>query len=361
MKWPNHGGQPETIKQLFKLKEDVHIHDFSANLNPLGPPAWLEEEISNQYHTITSYPEPSYLKCSISVAAHESIDPNMLLLTNGGAEAIFLIAKYFENLKAMVVHPTFMEYERACKHYHISVEQIMFEQENEFGLPIQTMCEKLKETDVIFLCRPNNPTGTVINERDLLLLLEEGKKTGTSVVVDEAFVNFLPASVPSLSSWLATYPNLILLRSLTKMYTIPGLRIGYIMANPLIINALRDDQIPWSINSIVDAIVPKLLDDVQFVERTKDWLSEQSQYVYKKLASIDFYHSPSQVNFYLLRDKKQPHRTEELFHFLLQNGILTRHTHNFKGLNGDFLRLAIRSKEENERLLMILQKWRNET
>ncbi|WP_332690530.1 threonine-phosphate decarboxylase CobD [Halalkalibacter lacteus] len=361
MKWPNHGGQPETIKQLFKMEKDIEILDFSANLNPLGPPSWLKEALRDSYDTITRYPEPAYSSSSVSLANHEGIEEDRLLLTNGGAEAIFLVAKYFENKKALIVHPTFLEYERACNHYHIDVEDVFFESENEFQLPLKYICEKLNKTDVIFLCRPNNPTGTVVKEEELQLLLEEGKKTGTSIVVDEAFVDFLPSSIPSLSKWLSTYSNLILLRSLTKMYTIPGLRIGYIMAHPKIITVLKDEQIPWSINSMADAIVPKLLEDTTFVDDTKTWLIDQSQYVSKTLTALDFYVSPSEVNFYILQDKMHLQRTNELFQFLLRHGIVTRHTHNFKGLNGEFIRIAIRSKEENEQLLSVLRKWRNES
>lgn len=361
MKWPNHGGQPEKIKQLLNINIDRDLLDFSANLNPLGPPSWLKDALHDQNETITRYPDPSYSKSTLSIANYEGVEQDQVLLTNGGAEAIFLVAKYFENKKAVIVHPTFSEYERACKHYHIDVEDMFYEQESSFDLPISIIVEKLKEKDVIFLCRPNNPTGTVIAEEYLQLLLEEGKKTETYIVVDEAFVDFLPTSIPSLTSWLASYPNLILLRSLTKIYTIPGLRIGYMMACPTIINILKNIQIPWSINSLVDAVVPKLLEDRIFLESTRAWLCEQTKAVYEMLSELDFYISPSQVNFYLLRDKKQPDRTEDLFHFLIEYGILTRHTHNFKGLNGKFLRIAIRSKEENERLLAVLQKWRNES
>ncbi|SOC43077.1 L-threonine O-3-phosphate decarboxylase [Ureibacillus acetophenoni] len=359
MKWPNHGGQPEKIKQLLNINMERKLLDFSANLNPLGPPSWLKATLDDNYEKITRYPDPSYSNSILTIANHEGVEQDNVLLTNGGAEAIFLVAKYFENKKTMIVHPTFSEYERACKHYHIDVEDIFYEQENDFNLQITLISEKLKEKDVLFLCRPNNPTGTVVAEEDLQLLLEEGKKTETFIVVDEAFVDFLLPPTTNLSTWLASYPNLILLRSLTKLYTIPGLRIGYILARPSIINVLKNEQIPWSVNSLVDAVVPKLLEDRAFIEDTRAWLYEQSKSVYEMLAELDFYTTPSQVNFYLLRDKKHPNRTEELFYFLLEHGILTRHTHNFKGLKGEFLRIAIRSKEENEQLLDVLRKWRN--
>jgi len=360
MKWPNHGGQPETIKKLLHMKEDKSLIDFSANLNPMGPPTWLSDALHQQYETITRYPDPTYSKASAAIAEHEGIDQDMVLVTNGGAEAIFLVAKYFEKGKALIAHPTFLEYERACTHYHIDVEDLIVDDESGYTLPVQLIQDRFAEKDVLFLCRPNNPTGTVIPEEDLQLLLEIGKKKDTYVVVDEAFVDFLPTTIASLTSWLSAYPNLIILRSLTKMYTVPGLRIGYIMAHPTVIHALKNEQIPWSINSLVDAVVPRLLEDRTFVDKTKVWLHGESRYVFSCLKDLDYYVSPSLVNFYLLQDKKSPNRTDELYYFLLENGILTRHTHNFKGLNGKFIRIAIRSYTENQHLLTALQKWRKE-
>lgn len=361
MEWPTHGGQPETIKQLLHIKTDREFLDFSANLNPFGPPSWLKDAIHSHYETITHYPEPTYSNTSQAVANFEGVEPNKVLLTNGGAEGIFLVAKYFENKKAIIVHPTFSEYERACRHYHLEVTEMFYNARNDFQLPMPFLKEKLKETDVVFLCRPNNPTGTVIREEDLRLLVEEGRKMGTYIIIDEAFVDFLPDSTPSLTSWVSIYSNVILLRSLTKMYTIPGLRVGYVMAQPAVISALKNEQIPWSINSLVDAVVPMLLQDRDFVEHTKTMLHKQSKYISRVLASLDFFMTPTQVNFYLLQDKKQPNRTEELYHFILKHGIVTRHTHNFRRLNGNYLRIAIRSKEENEQLLSVLRKWRNES
>ncbi|MCV9885013.1 threonine-phosphate decarboxylase CobD [Metabacillus halosaccharovorans] len=360
MKWPNHGGQPETIKQLFQMNHNKPVLDFSANLNPLGPPKWLNDALQESYNTITSYPDPTYSNTTAAVAKYEGLQQQNVLVTNGGAEAIFLVAKYFENGKACIVHPTFLEYERACKHYHISVEELYYDQANGFSLPWSQIKEKLVDIDVLFLCRPNNPTGTVIAEKEIKQLLEAGKEVETCIVIDEAFVDFLTEDNSSLSGWLVQYPNLVLLRSLTKMYTIPGLRIGYVMAHQKIITVLKQEQIPWSINSIVDFIVPKLLTDTSYVDHTKAWLLKESQFIHNRLTEMDFYLSPFQVNFYLLRDQQRPDETEKLFRFLLENGIVTRHTHNFKGLNGEYLRLAIRSHEENEQLVKVLQKWRDD-
>lgn len=360
MKWPNHGGQPDMIKQLFQMNTEQPVIDFSANLNPIGPPDWLNDTLQNAFETISRYPDPSYTNTTAAVSEFEGIQRENVLVTNGGAEAIFLVAKYFENGKACIVHPTFLEYERACHHYHIHIDDLLYDQENGFALPMSELRDRLSDIDVLFLCRPNNPTGTVIAENEISQLLDLGLLTGTYIVVDEAFADFLPHDTPGLTALLARYHHLILLRSLTKMYTIPGLRIGYVMAHQSVISAIIKEQIPWSINSLVDSIVPKLLADTSFVDKTKAWLEKESRFLHKTLTALDFYLSPTKVNFYLLRDLKRPNETEKLFTFLLQNGIVTRHTHNFKGLRGAYLRLAIRSHEENKQLVAVLQKWREE-
>lgn len=359
-RWPNHGGQPEKMKRLFKISEGKELLDFSANLNPLGPPEWLRYALMQGYERLTRYPDPSSLEAKKAIAHFEGVEKEQILVTNGGAEAIFLAAKRFEGQKALIIQPTFGEYERACQHYHIEMEDVFLDPQDEFRFPFQQVCKKIIGVQVVFICRPNNPTGTLVEEELLKRVLERGLETKTSIVVDEAFVDFLPDSFTSLTHWIDTYPNLILLRSLTKMYTIPGLRVGYVMAQSHVIEELEKNQIPWSVNAFADTIVPKLLEDGQFVARTREWLQLQLQEVRSVINHLEFYISPTKVNFYLLKDQKQPLHTEKLFAFLIEQGILARHTHNFKGLAGHYLRFAVRSDAENKELLRVLRKWREE-
>jgi threonine-phosphate decarboxylase len=358
VEWPSHGGQPAAIKRLFKLSSEQQILDFSANLNPLGPPKWLKEALGNISESFSQYPDPTYTQVNEAIAHFEGLERDQVLVSNGGAEAIFLVAKHFEGKRALIVQPTFVEYEKACLHYHVETEDVYLDIQQGFTFPLEHVLAKMNEVQAVFICRPNNPTGTVVEEEVIRILLDEGLKTGTTIIIDEAFVDFLPENIFGLTEWVNHYPNLILLRSLTKMYTIPGLRIGYIMAGREVIQALRSYQIPWSVNAIVAALTPKLLNDLDFVKQTKEWLVSQLGYVSYELDRLGFYVSPSQVNFYLLQDPKDRSQTHQLFLFLLEEGILARHTHNFKGLNGDFLRLAVRSQEENRQLIRALQIWR---
>lgn len=358
MEWPDHGGQPDAIRRKFDFAIPEDMIDFSANINPFGPPGWMGKELVNHFEQISRYPDPSYREARKQIALSEGMDTEQVLVTNGGAEAIFLVAKMFEKKRAVIVQPTFLEYERACLHYHLSVEDVFFSLDNEFELSMEAITIACKNRDVVFLCRPNNPTGTVVAEKTIYRLMEEAKKSDTYVVVDEAFADFLPESVPSLAQCLTEYDNLIILRSMTKMFAVPGLRIGYILSNSDFIKKAKQWQIPWSVNTLAAAVVPKMIADKGFVNDTKKWLAEEITFLRHQMNKLNFYMSATQVNYYLLQDLEQPDEMMPLYEYLLKAGIVARHTTNFKGLEGNYLRFAIRSRQENNRLLQALASWR---
>lgn len=358
MKWPAHGGQPTKIYELTGLIQNGEIYDFSANLNPLGPPVKLKKQFLQSLNRIQNYPDPDYLEATKLVSKHENLPEDSLLLTNGGAEAIFLIAHLFSGKKALIIEPTFSEYKRACEVYNIDVSTISLSINKDFTFPLEEITAKLQEVDLVFICRPNNPTGTMASIAAMKLLIEHASKCGTTIIVDEAFIHFAPNEYEDLTSLIATNYNLILLRSLTKIYSIPGLRLGYIIADKNNISSLRSKQIPWSINGVVTSLLPSLFEDETFIKHTQIWLQEQLSFLKAELTSLGFYVSPTVVNFYLLQDDHN--NTEELFRFLLAHQLIPRHTHTFKNLEGRYLRLAVRNEEENNYLLKVLRLWREQ-
>lgn len=361
MKWPKHGGQPNDIKKMFALSEHHQILDFSANLNPLGPPTWVRDAWVERFDQTAIYPEPSYLDARIAIAEHEGLLPEQVVLTNGGAEAIFLAAKRIQGGRALIVHPTFGEYEQACTHYGIEIERVYLNEEEEFSFPSDRVMEMIPSINAIFLCRPNNPTGTAVEEGALKDIMDCAVRYGVLVVVDEAFTDFMSAPKKDLTAWVKNYPNLLLLRSMTKMFTIPGIRLGYVLTQEETASAMHAEQIPWSVNGAAAALVPGLMKDIDFVNATKEWLVEQWVTLRARLKSLRFDVSSSCVNFYLLRDLERLEHTQELYFFLLNKGLLARHTTTFPGLDGRYLRLAVRSVEENEQLLNVLNQWRSES
>jgi threonine-phosphate decarboxylase len=359
MQWPAHGGQPKKLAASIGVSGIGKMYDYSANINPFGPPEELREHYLHAFAAVSSYPDPDYEAAHEAIAEYDQVDRGQILLTNGGAEAIFLVAQLFTGKRALIIQPTFSEYERACLAFRLDIQHLMLDQN--FLFPVDDLLSKMPLVDVVFLCSPNNPTGTLLSMNDLERLLKKGLETNTTVVVDEAFVHFLPCRFEAVHTLITAYPNLIVLRSLTKMFAIPSLRAGYVISTESFIQQMKKQQIPWSVNGVVASLIPVLLAQTSFIENTRNWLEQELAELKRRLTKLHFEYSPSMVNFYLLRDKERPNDTAELFHFIVSNGVIPRHTHNFLGIHGDYLRLAVRSAVENEYLIQVLTKWREQT
>lgn len=350
--WPEHGGQVAPLLAHFGLPADHAVTDFSANLNPLGPPAWLDCWLAAASEGLGRYPDPHYGDARRAIAEHEGVTPEQVLLTNGGVEAIFLAAARHAGGRAAIVEPTFTEYARACRHYGLDVERVALSGEC-FELDEAAMLAALSRCDVLFLCRPNNPTGTLVPFERVEAMLDAAQRHGCRLVVDEAFVDFMTGD-ERLTPLLARYSNLLLLRSLTKLYAVPGLRLGYLLGDAASVSRLTSLQMPWSVNHFAAELVAPLLADDDYRARTRDWLGVEQPRLQAGLAAAGLKVVPSRVNFFLLQPAAGPSATDTLFEAWLQAGILARHTRNFPGLSGGWLRLALRSRADNDRLLAVL-------
>lgn len=350
--WPEHGGQVAPLLARFGLPADHAVMDFSANLNPLGPPAWLDSWLAAIGEGLGRYPDPHYGDARRAIAEHEGVAPEQVLLTNGGAEAIFLAAARHAGGRAAIVEPTFTEYARACHHYGLEVEEIALGGER-FDLDEAATLAAMSHCDVLFLCRPNNPTGTLMPFERVEAMLASAQRHGCHLVVDEAFIDFVNGD-ERLTPLLARYPNLTLLRSLTKLYAVPGLRLGYLLGNAAGVARLASLQMPWSVNHFAAELVTPLLADDDYLARTRCWFRAEQPRLQLGLESAGLKVVPSRANFFLLQPAVGPAATDALFEAWLRAGILARHTRNFPGLDGGWLRLALRSRADNDRLLAVL-------
>ncbi|AQU82818.1 MULTISPECIES: threonine-phosphate decarboxylase CobD [unclassified Halomonas] len=364
--WPSHGGQAEALLAHFGLPVDHRLEDFSANLNPLGPPAWVSDWLAKQLAGLERYPAPDYSTACQAIAAYHKLQPEQVLLTNGGAEAIFLAAALHAGKQAAVLTPSFGEYARACHAHRLSLTEIALPAPH-FELDLEALLASLNGIDVLFLCRPNNPTATLIDFPTMESLLEHTALMGCRVAVDEAFIDMVGETPQqaSLAPLLARYPHLILLHSMTKFYTLPGLRLGYILADAATINTAATYQPPWSVNHLAAELVAPLLADEAFARRTQRWLATERPRMMQALTQLGlepalepaFEIVPSHACFFLMRPSAACGVTSDaLFEQLLRRGILVRHTHNFSGLDGDWLRVALRDEPTNQRLVNVLKK-----
>lgn len=377
--WPSHGGQAGPLLARFGLPPDHPLLDFSANLNPLGPPAWVPSQLAEAAEGIAHYPAPDYRTAREAIARQAGVAMEQVLLTNGGAEAIFLVAALHAGGRAAIVQPTFSEYARACRAFGLAVDDIQLVAPD-FPLDPESLDVSLTPGTLLWLCRPNNPTAALVPRETVERLLTLAAARGCRVVVDEAFIDFVMPPEESLAPLLARFDNLILLRSLTKLYALPGLRLGYLMASESLVQQLVARQTPWSVNLLAAELVAPLLADTAFLARTRQWLADERPRLQAGLAAAGLEVIPSRANFFLVRPAIEveatagqvQHRrpvdgsiqapmteaialtTERLFERLLRAGILARHTHGFPGLDGSWLRLALRDRDSNARLLAVL-------
>nr|WP_298410707.1 threonine-phosphate decarboxylase CobD [uncultured Halomonas sp.] len=362
-RWPSHGGQAAPLLARFGLPLDHSLLDFSANLNPLGAPQWVSSRLAAAIEGLDSYPAPDYRPAREAIAREAGVAVEQVLLTNGGAEAIFLTAAAHAGGRAVIVQPTFNEYARACRAFDIAVDNVCLIPPD-FSLDPASLALSLERGTLLFLCRPNNPTATLLPRETIEQLLTLAALRGSRVVIDEAFIDFVTPAEESLAPLLARFDNLILLRSLTKLYALPGLRMGYLLASESLVRQLQATQPPWSVNHLAAELVAPLLADIDFLARTQQWLNEEHPRLQAGLTAEGLEVIPSRANFFLVRppletvDGSASIASAALFEQLLRAGILARHTHGFPGLDGGWLRLALRERDANARLLAALSERR---
>jgi threonine-phosphate decarboxylase len=351
---PFHGANPRQLYERVGLPFPKAWIDFSVNTNPYSLPLYVLPTQAEFYRWSMEYPDPDASELVSYIARLERISKEQLLIGNGASQCIYLLAQLFSGKKVGIAEPTFSEYRRACEVNGCSIFSIVSDEASDWTYEQSKLLELIERVDVFFFCHPNNPTGTVMTKEQLYSLLEVAERTNTFMVIDEAFYHFWDEAFTALE-WIHSFPHLIVIRSLTKMYHLAGVRIGYIVANADIIQKVKMLQPPWSVNHVAQQLALRLLPMNEFVAHTKRMIACERERIKAILQEAGYYVSPSVVNFYLLR---APHlSTEKLLYDLLKEGLIPRHTANFRGLDGRYLRLAVKTKEENDRLLHVLTRW----
>lgn len=350
MRLPAHGANPHRLYEAMQMNMPSEYIDFSVNVNPIPLP---DEYMPNEQQWVrwmSEYPEERSETLRTMIAEREHVTPWNVFVSNGAAQCIYLLAEQFARQHIGIIEPTFTEYRRACEAYGCTVHSFILDEQ--WQPPIDQVIERLPSLQALFVCHPNNPTGTVWSKETMYALLKAANDEGVYIIVDEAFYDFWLDGY-SVSSFLRTFDRLIVLRSLTKMYRLAGVRLGYVLAHEHVVKKLMEKQPPWSVNTIAQHIAKRLFEDDAFVQRTKAYIALERKRLFAQFTELGYMYTPSVVNFYMLHDE-----TMTLFPFLLQHGLVARHTFNFQGLDGKYVRLAIRTKEENDRLLSCLRRWK---
>ncbi len=324
------------------------ILDFSASINPLGVPKRAALAMKQQINLLPHYPEPYAETLTAAIAARLGVDPATIICGNGSTELIYLIPRVLKPAKVLLTAPTFSEYERACRTAGAAkLAAYELRRETSFDLDPDRFIDMMsKEScDIAFLCNPNNPTGRLLSGSDVLRIADAGRKLSCFLVVDEAFIDFCPAA--SVVEEVASNPWLIVLRSLTKFYALSGIRLGYGVFHPSVAEKMRVCKEPWTVNSLALAAGLASLEDVSYGKASLEAMEREKSFLEEALGKAGIEFVPSAANYYLLRIPGKPHAAAALE----QKGILVRQCENFASLDPSYIRTAVRSRAENERLV----------
>lgn len=350
-----HGGN--IYEAAFKYGIDVdEIIDFSANINPLGLPDKLRNAIVSNIDIITKYPEPSYKELIDAIAKYNSVDENYIFPGNGAIEIIFLMIEAISPKKTLLLAPTFIEYERALKKVQSDINYYELKEENEFKVDRQVLLEKIdKEIDLIILCNPNNPTGQIISKEILKEVLEKCKAQNIFLIVDEAFIDFTDKEINmSLTRFVEEFSNLIIIKAFTKFFAIPGLRLGYgITSNKKLKDRIEEICQPWTINGFASMAGRILLEDKEYIDKSKIFFQKERKYLFESLKNIKqlqvFKPEANYIFFKVLKEKVDL-KTE-----LIRKKILIRQCDNYVNLDSTYYRIAIKDRKSNEKLIKTLK------
>lgn len=323
-----------------------HVNiDFSVNVNPLGIPEGVKEALHQAVGLCGTYPDIKAEKLKRAVAGMLAVPEETLLFGNGASELLMAVAHGIKAKKIVIPVPSFYGYEYAAKAAGSEVVYYEMGQESKFELT-QELCGVLTEdVGAVYLANPNNPTGKLLEQETAEVLLQHCKGKGIYVILDECFIEFCGSQF-SMLRLLEGVENLIIIRAFTKIFSIPGVRLGYLICKNRPLLAAIASQLPeWNLSCFAQEAGCACVKQVGFIQKTRQEIEKERRFLEEGLPGKGVRAFPSKANFILCYSK------EPLYDRLLEKGILIRDCENFRGLQKGFYRIAVKNRRENEILL----------
>jgi threonine-phosphate decarboxylase len=353
-----HGGEVwEAASKIGLGKEE--ILDFSSSVNPLGPSKKALESIKANLRYIPSYPDSNSTELREAIAAHfKGINKDNVIAGNGSTELIYLFVDTFmkKGDVALIPAPTFGEYERAVR--KIGEEPKHVKPNAGFQFSPAVFEGALSGAKIVFFCNPNNPTSVLASPEHLTAIVERALDENVFVFLDEDFLEFVDGEEHfSLIGKIRKYPNLFVLRSFTKIFGLTGLRIGYGIASEEIINVLLNAKIPWNVNCLAQAAAIVALGDEEHLKKTRELIKGEKAFLMRELMQIKaFKIYQADANFIFMDIRQSGYTAAQLKEKMLRDRILIRDCSSFRGLDEYYIRVAVKTRRENERLLEAFRK-----
>ncbi|MFD1136041.1 threonine-phosphate decarboxylase CobD [Paenibacillus urinalis] len=350
-----HGGDVETAAVKYG-RSPADFLDYSANINPLGPPTAVTRALTEGMHHILRYPDPGHRSLKHKLAAKLKLSEDQLLIGNGAAECMALIIQAFTPAAVGTIEPGFSEYRQLAVQYGSRTEYIYGHKELYYRAELTEILELIDRVELLFIGQPNNPNGVQYARRELEAIAAHARDRDVKVVIDEAFIDFIPDHErETLTDSLDPYPNVIVIRSMTKFYAIPGLRLGYAVGHPDLISAMSSKQVTWSVNGLaLLAGEACLMENSAYEEQTQACIKMERNRLMSELASLGFQVYPGVAN-YLLLETPEGWNAESLQEAMGKQGILIRNCAMYTGLGDKSVRIAVKGQQDNSRFLEVLR------
>ncbi|MCD8350809.1 MAG: threonine-phosphate decarboxylase CobD [Planctomycetaceae bacterium] len=347
MSW-NHGGDVAGYRQRY----GVEPLDFSASLNPLGMPDSVRAAARRAVDAAVPYPDPFCRELADALASHLGVEPDRVFFGNGAAEVIFRLVQARRPRTALLTAPSFAEYEGALKSVGCEPAFHVLDRERDFLVDDAILAHIHSGVDMVFLCQPNNPTGQLIAPDLMLNIIDQCRRTGTMLVVDECFLPFVEdGQARSVTPLLVNNPGLVVLGSFTKLYAMAGLRLGFALCgDAATVEALRRVGPPWSVSTVAQAAGRAALTEDEYVRRSLALIRDEKRFLRHELERLGLRVIGGEANYLFFFSRR-----EDVVESLLPLGIMVRGCANFRGVGPGYYRVAVRLHEENTRLIEALR------
>lgn len=358
-----HGGDVRS----YAIEYGFRPLDFSANVSPLGVPAGVRRAAEAALEHGAEYPDPQCRALRQALREHLGLPSEWILCGNGASDLIYRLVAAVRPHRAMVTAPTFSEYAAALRLQGCAVEDYMLDADQDFRLTADILTRITTDLDLLFLCQPNNPTGVSIPRELLRQILARCREMGTILALDECFLEFLEApEALTMQGQLAGHP-LVILRAFTKFYGMAGLRLGYCLsADTALLERMQQAGPPWAVSSVAQAAGIAALQETEYAAALRTLIATQRPILSQGLQNLGCRVIPGEANYLLFYvaaaapDQEGEETTEAsedatLGTRLQERGILIRDCSNYQGLGNGWYRVAVRTADENQRLLQAMQ------
>jgi threonine-phosphate decarboxylase len=341
----SHGGIYSVDHRLVRV-------DCSSSINPLGPPHRAIRAMQiNAKELAARYPDPECDDLKNGLARYLGIGKDRIVVGNGAMEIIYWFAQAFARKRVVIPVPTFCEYELASRKAGATVTLVPM---HDFELDADSVLEKTRNADALFLCNPNNPTGILVTKEVEKIIENVG--SSTKILLDECFIELVDdPSGSSLIRRINELENLVILRSLTKSFGLAGLRLGYSVSNPKLAKALSANRIPWNVNGLAQAAGVAALEDARHLSRAGSIIRKERKFLYERISRMkSFIPLKSDANYFMIGLKNR-NSTEFRDALLKKRGMLVRDCSTFTGMDARYIRVAVKTRRENLMLLKALE------